>query len=312
MKIKKMVYCAGMVGTAVCSLLTLDKIKYANDVRNHCENEFSHDGNVITHRGFSSLEVENSFNAVSKGFESECVDGVEIDVRLTKDEELVLSHDASISGIGKISDKTLEEIQEKPYKSNCISKLSLLKECIIGIDGKLIYNRYKYESEKKEYIITLDDVLDNIESKKILLIDLKFSGNNDEKFMEKVNNVLSQYSGFLNITLQSDNYERLLDMKNKYPNYKYQLIIKNNKGLKYLDSDFEMFGIRKNLVTKNIVDYQIANGKKVSVWTINSYNDYEELKDELQERINDIFIITDYPDEICYLINNKGKTNILK
>lgn len=306
MKLKKLVYITGFVGIITCSLLSLEKNRFARNIKGHYENDCIHDGNVIAHRGFSSLEVENSFNSINRGFECNCSDGVEIDIRLTKDEEIVLSHDASISNIGKVSDNDLKELKEEKYSSSCIPRLTLIKACMFGLDGKLIYDRNKYEKSKKEYITTLDDVLENIDSNKILLVDIKFSDSNEEIFMEKIDNIFSNYTGYLDIILQSDNYDKLLIMKKKYPNYKYQLIIKNKKSLDHLDSDFEMFAIRKNLITKTIVENQIQRGKKLSVWTVNSCTEYGELKNKLDEKINDIFIITDYPDEICYL-NNKIK-----
>lgn len=306
MKFRKLVYCVGFSCTIASSLLTLEKNKFTEDVKNHYENETTHDGNVIAHRGFSSLKVENSFNSIKMGFESECCDGVEIDVRLTKDEKLVLSHNSSIPGIGKIEDKALDELQESEYKSNNISKLSLLKEVVLGRDGKLIYDRYMHERDESEYITTLDDVLNNIDSKKTLLVDIKFSSYDNSNFMDKVNEIFETYKGSFDIILQANDYDELLKMKEKYPNYKYQLIIRKESELEYLNSDFEMFAIRKNLITKDMVENELANGKKICVWTINSCNEYVDLKNELEERINDIFIITDYPDEICHL-NNKKK-----
>lgn len=306
MKFKKLIYCVGFTATITCSLLTLEKNKFAKQVKNHYENESTHDGKVIAHRGFSSLKVENSFNSVKAGFECDCADGVEIDIRLTKDEKVVLSHDSSISGIGEIEDRTLDELQKREYKPNNISKLSLVKEFLLGKDGKLIYDRYMCERGQSEYITTLDDILNNIDSKKTLLVDIKFSLDNNSNFIDKVNQIFVNYSGHFDIILQSNNYYELLKMKKRYPNYKYQLIVQKEKELEYLDSDFEMFAIRKNLVTKDMVESQIEKGKELSVWTINSCNEYEDLKEELEEKINDIFIITDYPDEICYL-NNKMK-----
>lgn len=312
MNYKKLIYCSGLVGFIACSLLTHQKIQYEENVKNHYESECNHDGNIIAHRGFSSVEVENSFNSIKKAASCDCTDGIELDIRLTKDNELVLSHNSKISGLGKVSEKSLDEINEKNYKVSSIPKLQLLKSCLLGKDGKLIYDRYKKTRNDEGIVTTLDNVLDNIECKKTLLVDMKFSSEDNTKFMNKVNEIFSKYSGDFDIILQASEYDMLSLMKEKYPNYKYQLIIGKEKNLKYLDSDFEMFGVRKNLVTKEIVDEQISKGKTISVWTINSYDDYKILKEELDSRINDILIITDYPDEICYLNNNKEKVKIFK
>lgn len=311
MKIKKLIYIAGFTGTLAVSLLALDKNKFEKNVTKHSSIECNHYGNVVAHRGFSSLEVENSFNSVKAAVECACVDSIEIDIRLTKDDELVLAHNSYVPGIGKISDKKLEELNKEKYENLDISKLELMKSYIINKDGKLIYDRYSSSKDSKEKITTLKNVIDNIDSKKTLLVDMKFSKSNNDTFMDKVNEIFKEYDGSFDIILQANNYEELLKMKQKYPQYKYQLIIRKNKELKYLDSEFTMFGIRKNLITKDMLDEQIKKGNTISVWTINYFYEYEELKDKLGESINDVLIITDYPDEICYL-NNKNKAKVLK
>ena len=311
MEMRRLIYRSSLFGFILFSSLADQRIQFKDDVTYHCENDMSHDGNVIAHRGFSSFEVENSFNSVKKAVDSNCVDGVEIDVRLTKDEEIVLSHNDRILGVGKISDTTLEELEDKTYKSPSISKLDLVKSCILGRDGELIYSRYIETKDSTEPVTTLEYVLDNITSKKTLLVDMKFSDDDNTVFIEKVDKLFSKYVDNFDIIFQASDYDELCKMKDKYPNYKYQLIIGRERNLKYLDSDFEMFGIRKNLITKDMLEEQTNKGKTISVWTINSYSEYKELEDELGDSINEILIITDYPDEICYLLNNK-KQKILE
>ena len=306
---RKIVYFTGLISTMTISFFTLDKYKFEKEVYTHESYENNHDANIIAHRGFSSLEVENSYNAIKKGLLCNCTDGVEIDVRLTKDNEIVLSHDPYIFGIGEIKDKNYQDIKDKSISNNSLTKLTLLKECVIGKDGKLIYDRYMSSSNNEECLTTLDEVL-NINDKKMLLVDIKFN-DNDEIFIDKINNIFKDYNGYFNIIFQSSNYNSLSNMKEKYPNYDYQLIIGKKKNLKYLNSDFNNFCIRKNLVTKDIIKSLNNQNKNVQVWTINSYNDYYELYENLGEYINDIYIITDYPDEICYLHSQKKKSKLL-
>ena len=52
---------------------------------------------IIAHRGFSSLEIENSIEAIKLGFEDNSTTGVEIDIHLTKDKQIVAIHDNSIN-----------------------------------------------------------------------------------------------------------------------------------------------------------------------------------------------------------------------
>ncbi|GGG20866.1 glycerophosphoryl diester phosphodiesterase [Lysinibacillus alkalisoli] len=69
---------------------------------------------VFAHRGGAHLAPENTLqafeNAVNLG-----VDGLELDIRLTKDEEILVFHDASVdrttNGVGLVADLTLDEIK---------------------------------------------------------------------------------------------------------------------------------------------------------------------------------------------------------
>ncbi len=70
---------------------------------------------VIAHRGFSSRAPENTMAAFREALEFG-VDGLEFDVHLTKDGQLVICHDASIDrttdGNGLIAAQTLRELQQ--------------------------------------------------------------------------------------------------------------------------------------------------------------------------------------------------------
>jgi len=69
---------------------------------------------VAAHRGWSSGYPENTMAAMKAALEIG-VDQLETDIRVTKDGELVLIHDASVdrttNGTGDFSDFTLEEIK---------------------------------------------------------------------------------------------------------------------------------------------------------------------------------------------------------
>lgn len=70
---------------------------------------------IIAHRGFSSRAPENTMAAFREAL-AYGVDGLEFDVHLSKDGQLVICHDASIDrttdGRGLIADKTWKELQE--------------------------------------------------------------------------------------------------------------------------------------------------------------------------------------------------------
>lgn len=63
----------------------------------------------IAHRGFSAQFRENTIEAVQKAWD-ENADLVEVDVRLTKDKQVVLFHDESVSE-KRISALNYDEVQ---------------------------------------------------------------------------------------------------------------------------------------------------------------------------------------------------------
>ncbi len=304
-KIKKLVFLTGFTSIGFCSLFSYKQTKYEENVDYHSYTSDKHNGQVVAHRGFSSLEVENSLAAIDRAFNSDCTDEVEIDVRLTKDEEIVLSHNSTIYGIGKISKKCLQELEGKEYSNNTILKYKNLKDSLLALDTKLTFDRYNDVKNNHENIVTLKTVLDaEYEENKILLIDIKFQEDNKEIFMDKLNDVLKNYAGNPRIIIQSLDIDTIKMMRKKYPYFEYQYILNEKEDLKYLDDDIDRVAFKQTLASKKLIEEQLEKGRIVSIWTINSYNEYKTLYDELGGYINKVIIITDYPDEICYLRND--------
>ena len=69
---------------------------------------------VIAHRGFSGIAPENTLPALQLAIDSGA-DMVEFDVRVTKDHQLVVIHDATVerttNGTGAVSQYTFQELQ---------------------------------------------------------------------------------------------------------------------------------------------------------------------------------------------------------
>ena len=77
------------------------------------EEDSEHPENVVAHRGFSSIAPDNSYESVSLALDCDCVDMIEIDVRMTHDGTLILHHDSTLSFEDlpvKIEDLNLEEV----------------------------------------------------------------------------------------------------------------------------------------------------------------------------------------------------------
>lgn len=112
---------------------------------------------IIAHRGASFFEPENTLRAIKRAIEMNA-DFVEIDVRMSKDKELVVMHDADINrttnGSGLVKDL----------------KLSELKTLDAGLG---------------DVIPTLDEVITCVKNKIGLVIEIKEPGT-EIKVLEKI------------------------------------------------------------------------------------------------------------------------------
>jgi glycerophosphoryl diester phosphodiesterase len=102
----------------------------------------------IGHRGARAYEPENTLSSFRRAVELG-VDAVELDVRKTKDNKIVVIHNSDVNkttdGSGSVSSFTLEEIK-------------------------------KFVTEKGEHIPTLEEVLDAVGKRVKILVELKEPG----------------------------------------------------------------------------------------------------------------------------------------
>jgi len=121
---------------------------------------------IMGHRGAAALEPENTLLSISRAMEIG-VDAVEIDVHLSKDNEAVVIHDATLdrttNGSGPVRSHSLEQLKE-------------------------------LDAGKGETIPTLQEVMDLIDKRVKLVIELKEEGVeeqvvrliNDNDFVDNV------------------------------------------------------------------------------------------------------------------------------
>jgi glycerophosphoryl diester phosphodiesterase len=107
---------------------------------------------LIAHRGESYDAPENTLAAINLAWERNA-DAVEIDIRISKDDQIVVIHDDSTVRFGgntkKIQEQTLQE----------------LKSFDVGI--------HKGDTWAHETIPTLEEVLDTIPAGKLLFVEIK-------------------------------------------------------------------------------------------------------------------------------------------
>ena len=276
--------------------------KYANNICKHHTNSSCHDENIVAHRGFSGLYLDNSIESIEAALNSNCVDMIEIDVRLTQNNKIVLHHDSIVNyedTLINLEDLSLETIDDedinyivKPYSFYNIEEF-------MYDDNLFLYNRFfnKTIVFNEEKLIFLSDIIKKYSFSKPLIIDVKVNKLNIE-YMNELNRILEKHQD--NIFIQSDNFNFLNEMIELYPNYNYLYIVNSYNDLKNKNNKFKGYTIRYGLLNK----INIEKDKIYLIYTINSNLKYYNLLKNKNYR-NNMYIITDHPDYICALSENK-------
>jgi glycerophosphoryl diester phosphodiesterase len=231
---------------------------------------------VIGHRGAAGHAPENTLISIETALK-QCVSGIEIDVQLTKDGQLVIIHDFTVNrttnGIGEINSLTLNEIR--------------------NLDAGSSFN----PQFKGELVPTLDEVLEIIPKDKILNIELKHITYKRKNLEQKVIETLTRYDRIENIIVSSFDHSSLLLVNQINPNIKTGLLTCSHllDPWNYIqENKLNIYSIHPSyeFVTKEYVSKIQEKGYKVYCYTVND----EETGDTLDKMGVD-GIITDYPDK---------------
>ena len=192
----------------------------------------------IGHRGARAYEPENTLRSFKKALEIG-VDAVEFDVRKTKDNQLVVIHDADVKrttdGEGLVSELTLEEIKG-------------------------------FSADKSEKIPTLQEALDFLDKKAKIVIELKEAG-----VVEKVLAAVQERQLQKNVVIVSFIEEALQKVKDLDEEVETGFIyVKHKNPIKTaleLKASY-LLPLYRFTHTANVKKAH-ENGLKIIVWTIN-------------------------------------------
>lgn len=218
----------------------------------------------IGHRGASAYEPENTLTSFRRAIELG-VDAIELDVRKTKDNELVVIHNADVNkttnGNGPVNSFTLEEIK-------------------------------KFVTKKGEHIPTLEDVLDSVAKRVKILVELKEEGTE-----EKVIELIQRKKLIDNVIIISFDEEVLRKVRELNDNVTLGLIYVRHKNpiqsALLLKAEY-LLPLYRFTHSVNVTKAHEA-GLKVIVWTINTKEEAIEYKKKGVDGI-----ATDRPD-ILYI-----------
>lgn len=207
---------------------------------------------ITAHRGGKGIAPENTIPAFLKSIEQK-VDFVELDVRLTKDNELVVFHDENAKRVTgknrKIKDMTLEEIK--------------------SLDAGSFFSK-EYEGTQ---IPTLEEVVNVCKDKVKLNIEIK-KQNKNENIEEKVINIVKKYNIQNQCVITCLNYEVLQNIKKLDNSIKVGYLVAMGEG-EFYNLDVDFFGLETSLVNENIINLIHNKGKKVVAWTVNKQDDMQ-------------------------------------
>ena len=229
--------------------------------------------NLIAHRGLHSKNTkENTLEAIELGNKHVDIDGVEIDVRLSKDNKVVVIHDEYIdvvsNGRGRTNEMSLERLKRFNF-------------------GTVV---------KPSTINSLSEVLDKISPQTLLIIELKDEREKNDILASKVIEIVNNYP-LLNIWLKSFSLD-IVNYLKRYSNRPVGILINEfNKDL--LNLDFDFYSISQHMITNDIVNNKLEDRKAVMVWTINTKKQFQDLKEKLKSNINKVYIISDNPLMYC-------------
>jgi glycerophosphoryl diester phosphodiesterase len=214
----------------------------------------------IAHRGARAYEPENTLRSFNKAIEYG-VDAIELDVRKTKDNEIVVIHSDDVNkttnGTGKVNELTLEQIK-------------------------------KLVTEKDEPVPTLEEVLDSIGKKVKILIEIKEKG-----IEEKTISLIQKKKLFDKVIIISFHEEVLKKVREINDQVETGLVYVRHKNPIKTALDLKaqyLLSLYSFTYSKNI-EKAHENGLKIIVWTINNKEEVVEYRNKGVDGI-----ATDRPD----------------
>ncbi len=203
---------------------------------------------VTAHRGGATYAPENTIPALEMAIDN-LSDYAEIDVQESLDGVVLLLHDLSL--------KRTTGVKEYAYN------LSYAE--IRTLDA----GSYFSKQFSGTYIPTLAEVLELCKGRLKLNIEIKGS-DRFEGLVEKVVNLIEEYSFEEQCVITSMNYDYLVKVKELNSNIKTGYIMKVILGdfsqMKYVD----FFSMKHTAVTEELVSKVHESGKEIHVWTVNS------------------------------------------
>jgi glycerophosphoryl diester phosphodiesterase len=208
---------------------------------------------VVAHRGYSGLYPENTMLAFKKAAEAGA-DEIEMDVQLTKDGIVVITHDESVDRVtgekGWIRDFSFAELQKLDASS--------------VFRGKCGFNPIPALDEYFTWVKTTDIVTN---------IELKNSTFYYEGLEEKTIDLIRKHGLEKKILFSSFNHASLLKCKKLCPSIPCGVLVEQNvggAGYYIKSSGLDFYHPSMEFLNDEVVEDCKKHGVEINVWTVNS------------------------------------------
>ncbi len=203
---------------------------------------------VTAHRGSTNFAPENTMASVIEAIALN-VDYIEVDVQLSKDEQVILLHDSSFKRTAGVS----------------ISPSTLTYDEIKYLN----VGYYKYDTLKFETPL-LEDVIKICKFSCKLNIELKDYGYS-QNLANKVVELIEENDFVENCVITSKSPKLLRQVRSLNPNIKIGLITSSASLSTYIQNKFvDFYSININSLSPSITLYAHSNNKEIHCWTPNT------------------------------------------
>lgn len=232
---------------------------------------------IFAHRGASGFAPENTMEAFKLALEKGA-DGIELDVQLTSDGEVVVIHDDDVKrttdGDGMVMSKTFKEIK--------------------SLDAGSWFG----EEFKNVKIPTLIEVLDWMLANEIMLnIEIKTAPRlYNKELVVKTLALVNERNLGDRIIVSSFNHQAVKDSYEIAPEIKTAALMMGSildVGKYCKDNNFKCLHPHYMFVDEDMMNSCNEHGIEVNVWTVNS-----QTEGDLMEKLGANSIITNYPNAL--------------
>lgn len=239
---------------------------------------------IFAHRGSAGTDPENTMIAFMSA-EKAGADGIELDVHLSKDGEIVVIHDLTVdrttNGSGKVRDLTFTELKQ-------------------------LHANYHFKHFLKPVarIPSLREVFDWLKTNRLLCnIEIKNNHFSYDGIEEKVIELIKQYRFEERIMISSFNHDSLVYIKKLYADIETAPLFSDRLFEPWTYAEYlGAKGIHPHFgaVTDQMIQASMQAGIAVRPYTVNKEKDVKRLL-----KLHCSAIITDYPEKAVKLREQK-------